>query len=148
MTQDRESDEYYTPKYIFDALKLKFDIDLTSPEGGIEWIPAKRYFTKEQDALKQEWVGKVWLNPPYSKPGEFMKKFIQHGNGVSLVCVSKSNWFKEVWDSADGILFPAPYFKFIHKTKGNQSIFMPVILIAMGEECVEALKNSGLGRMR
>lgn len=148
MTQDLESDEYYTPKFIFDGLKLQFDIDLTAPEGGIDWIPAKRYFTKEQDALKQEWAGKVWLNPPFSKPGDFMHRFLDHKNGVAIVCVSKAKWFERVWLEADGLLFPYVHLKFVHKTKGNQGIFMPVMMVAMGEECVRALKVSGLGRMR
>lgn len=29
-----KSDEWYTPKYIFDALNTWFDLDVAAPEGG------------------------------------------------------------------------------------------------------------------
>jgi phage N-6-adenine-methyltransferase len=35
----------------------------------------KRYFTKEQDGLVQNWQGSVWCNPPYGKEiGKWLKK--------------------------------------------------------------------------
>ncbi|WP_413382443.1 DNA N-6-adenine-methyltransferase [Alkalihalobacillus sp. 1P02AB] len=27
-----------------------------------------RFFSPEQDGLKQSWTGTVWMNPPYQKP--------------------------------------------------------------------------------
>jgi hypothetical protein len=32
----RDSDEQYTPKWIFDALGVEFDLDVCAPQGG--WI--------------------------------------------------------------------------------------------------------------
>lgn len=142
------NDEYYTPKFIFDALNIVFDIDVASPPGGVEWIPKKSYFTKEDDALIQAWDGKVWLNPPYSYPGEFMKKFVQHKNGIALVQMSKAKWFEYCWSEVDALCLPPVHLKFEHQTAGKKGIFMPVVLMAMGEECVFALRNSGLGRVR
>ena len=55
--------EWYTPKWIFNALNLKFDLDPCQPVGGIDWIPANKYYTIEDDGLKQDWSGNVWLNP-------------------------------------------------------------------------------------
>ena len=56
----KTSDDYYTPKWVFDALGLQFDIDVASPVGGISWIPAKRYFTQYDDGLLQDWGGGVF----------------------------------------------------------------------------------------
>ncbi len=44
-----------------------FCLDPASPGPGGP-VPARRYFTKEEDGLCQEWVGEhVWLNPPYGR---------------------------------------------------------------------------------
>lgn len=59
-------DDYYTPKDVFDALGLEFDLDVSAPPGGVPWVPAKRYYTLEDDGLTQPWFGRVWMNPPYS----------------------------------------------------------------------------------
>ena len=146
--QKTPNDEYYTPKFIFEALGLRFDLDCTAPEGGVPWLPADKYYTEADDALVQPWHGLVWLNPPYSGPGPFIEKFMDHGNGIALVQVSKAKWFKNVWETADALCFPNPHLKFEHKIEGSKGIFMPVILIGMGEIAVAALKQSGLGNVR
>jgi site-specific DNA-methyltransferase (adenine-specific) len=76
-------DDWGTPQWLFDCFNLGIE-DPRLPT----WKPAKnfygwdfgldaaaspqnakceKYFTKEQDALKQDWggYGNVWLNPPY-----------------------------------------------------------------------------------
>jgi hypothetical protein len=64
---DLTSNDYYTPKWIFETLDLQFDLDVASPSGGIPHIPAKQYFTQKDDGLAQDWFGRVWMNPPFSK---------------------------------------------------------------------------------
>jgi hypothetical protein len=42
-----ESDEWYTPKYIFDALGLRFDLDVAAPVGGGRAMcPVRRGWTR------------------------------------------------------------------------------------------------------
>ena len=38
-----------------------------------------RWFSKEDDGLRQKWHGRVWMNPPYSKPllGPFVTKLCE-----------------------------------------------------------------------
>lgn len=146
--QKSPNDEYYTPRHIFDALGIEFDLDCTAPEGGVPWLPAKKYYTEADDALVQPWEGTVWLNPPYSNPRPFIEKFIEHGDGVALVQVSKALWFKDVWERSDVLCFPSPHLKFEHKIEGAKGIFMPVILIGMGQKAIAALIRSNLGRIR
>ena len=52
-----ESDEWYTPRYIFDALLLRFDLDVAAPVGGPRHVPADAYFDPSHDGLIQEWRG-------------------------------------------------------------------------------------------
>ena len=51
------TNDYYTPKWLFDALGLEFDIDVAAPLQGIPWLPAKRWFSQADDGLAQEWGG-------------------------------------------------------------------------------------------
>lgn len=44
-------------------------------------------YNKEQDGLKQKWEGRVWLNPPYSRPTieHFITRMVEHNNGIALL---------------------------------------------------------------
>lgn len=95
----RTSDDYYTPKWLFDAMGLRFDIDVACPPEGPMFTPCDRYFTQEDDGLMQEWRGTIFMNPPYSKPAPWVEKFIKHGNGVALLPFAKSKWCQSLWDS-------------------------------------------------
>lgn len=137
--------DWYTPKWIFDCLGIEFCLDPCQPKGGIDWIPAKKYYTIEDDGLSSEWRGKVWLNPPYGKEtGEWLKKMHEHRNGVSLVFSrTDCKWFHSYVTQADAILFLRGRVKFVDglgKT-GGSGAGSGSMLIAWGEECVAALRN-------
>jgi hypothetical protein len=144
----KASDEYYTPQWIFRALNIKFDLDVSAPKGGVPWLPANNHFTIEDDGLAQNWYGNVWMNPPYSKPTPWIDKFIAHGNGIALLPYSKSKWFDKLWNVADGFASITPRLKFEHRDKGTQSIFMPCFLASMGSYCTDYLKASGINKVR
>lgn len=136
------SDDYYTPHSVFEAMAITFDMDVCAPPGGIAHIPAARYLTQAEDGLATPWEGRVWMNPPFSKPTPWVRKFIAHANGVCLVPHAKSRWHIELMESADGICVPgAGYFDFI-----GGSIFMPIWFAAFGDECVEAIGRLGVVR--
>ena len=135
------SDDYWTPKWVFDALGLEFDLDVACPPDGPPHTPAKAWYTQETNGLTSPWWGRVWMNPPYSKSSPWVRKFIEHGNGVCLVPMAKSQWFNELWDKADGLTPMPSNMKF-----DQGSIWMPVILAAMGQENADAIAN--IGRVR
>lgn len=58
--------EWATPQKFFDELNEKwhFELDVcATPENA----KCKRYFTKEEDGLQQEWKGICYMNPPYGR---------------------------------------------------------------------------------
>ena len=145
----RTSDDYYTPKWIFDALGVKFDLDVACPPEGPLFTPAKAWYTQETDGLTSPWWGTVWMNPPFSKTAPWVDKWIKHSDGIALLpCVKETKWVRELFDSSASVLwFNDLKIEFNHKGK-NQHIWTIVWLWAIGDKCVEALKQSGMGRVR
>ena len=142
------ADDWYTPKFIFDALNVEFDIDVCSPAGGTGIVPAKRFFTIDDDALVQNWDGFVWMNPPYSNPTPFVDKFISHKNGICLVPMAKAKWFHKLWNEAD-LIMPMPVnLKFIRPDGQTMQIMFNTALVGMGQKAIAAMIRSDLGRTR
>ena len=142
------SDDYYTPKWVFDTLDLEFDLDVASPPGGPPFVPCKRYFTQEDDGLAQEWTGLVWMNPPFSGTAAWMERWLQHQNGVCLVPCSRARWFSQLWDSPAVIVHPRPtdsMFNFWRDGKLT-NIYMPVVIAALGNGIVDGLNRLGKTR--
>lgn len=72
--------EWYTPKSLFDALGVRFDLDPACAAGAP--VPADYTYTKAHDGLAHEWFGHVWLNPPYGRHAiPFIDRMIAHGGG-------------------------------------------------------------------
>ena len=139
----RTSDDYWTPKWIFDALGLTFDLDVASPPEGPAHTPCHAYYTQKDDGLTAPWHGLVWMNPPYSKPNLWVQRFTEHANGICLVTFSKSYWFENLWNTADALLLPPIHMSFV-----QGQIFMPVVMAAYGNTATVALQNSKLGACR
>lgn len=64
MFTSTKNDEWRTPKAFFDGLdaEFHFTLDVAASETNHQ---CERYFTKEADALSQQWEGVCWCNPPY-----------------------------------------------------------------------------------
>ena len=65
-----ESEEWYTPPEIIAPVVEFFDeidLDPCSNSRTHPNVPAREVFTKEDDGLRQEWHGRVFLNPPYKR---------------------------------------------------------------------------------
>jgi len=99
------TDTWATPQALFGVLHREFDftIDLAA-EASTAKCP--RYFTKEQDALKQSWAGEVgFCNPPYGRG--VIDKFVErahfwanHGVTTTVMLVPSSTDSMWWWNFA------------------------------------------------
>ena len=100
-----ESDEWYTPAYVFDGLGCRFDLDVAAPPIPTK-VPADRFITA--DSLSQPWTGFIWMNPPFGGRNAldaWLEKFFDHGNGLALTPDRTSApWFRFAWSKADLVL--------------------------------------------
>jgi ParB-like chromosome segregation protein Spo0J len=109
--------EWYTPaKYIEPAREVLGDIDLDPASCMIaqKTVQARRFFTIDDDGLKQEWHGRVWMNPPYARGmiTEFTGKLVSEykaGRVTSAIMVVHSttdtSWFQAAAHVASAICF-------------------------------------------
>lgn len=84
-----KTDLHATPQEFFNELDREFHF-----ETDVCALPANakcaRYFTPEQDGLKQEWTGTCWMNPPYGREiGRWVKKARESArdNNAVVVCL-------------------------------------------------------------
>lgn len=139
------SDEWYTPPYIIEALG-EFDLDPCAAHG---WRTAKEHLYKEDNGLDEEWCGRVWLNPPYSRKlvAPFIEKMARHGNGIALIFnrMDIALWHETIFPTADSMLILRGRLKF-YRPDGSQgdSAGCGSVLLAWGEGNSRALQNCGL----
>jgi len=140
-----KSDEWYTPKYIFEALGSEFDLDPANAAPNGWHVPAKRLFSER--GLEQAWSGHVWLNPPFGGRNSltgWLLKFFDHGDGIVLVPDRTSApWFQRAAKRANAILFLSPKVKF-ERPDGTlgKSPSTGTALMAAGPKACEALRRA------
>ena len=146
-----ETDEWYTPRYIFDALGVSFTLDVACPPEGPRYVPADNFYSR--DALELDWFGMVWMNPPFghqSTKRAWLRKFFDHGCGIALLPDRTSApWWQEFAPLADAVLFVAPKVKFERPdgTTGDQP-GTGTTLFACGDTAADALiRASSLGQV-
>lgn len=66
--QSSESDDWWTPQWLYDALdrEVHFETDVCASHHN---ALCANYYTREDDALRQRWTGRCWMNPPYGRSG-------------------------------------------------------------------------------
>ena len=76
-----QRNDWETPQDLFDMLNAEFNFTL-DPCANAENAKCQKYFTQEQDGLRQDWQGEtVFCNPPY---GREIKKWISKAYQESL----------------------------------------------------------------
>lgn len=144
-----ESDEWYTPPELLDALGATYDLDPCSPGPG-HWVPALNIYTKEDDGLSQPWHGFVFMNPPFGGRNShiaWLTKFIDHGNGIAIVrAYTSAAWFHDHAVKVDAMLFPRSKTKFVRPDGSiGKSPGHGIVLLGMGSRAKAAMKASALG---
>lgn len=99
-----EPDTWLTPQWILSQLG-NFDLDPCAATQNPTWTGTMNHFTEEEDGLAQAWDGRVFMNPPFSKTTNWIRKHADHGNGISLVpaTVESIVWREVVWKKAKAI---------------------------------------------
>ena len=142
--RDPLKDEQYTPKWMFDHMGIEFDLDVAAPIEHKDHVPASNRLTVIEDGLAQEWIGRVWCNPPFSSPKPWVSKFIAHANGILLAPIgSNGHWVTELFNSEARVRLLEPTMKFVDKEGNLRPVMWRIALWAMGDECVKALENFG-----
>ena len=83
-----KTDLWATPQYFFDKYNeiYKFNTDVCALPNNAK---CEKFFTPEQDGLKQEWNGVCWMNPPYGRTiKQWVKKAYESSlNNATVVCL-------------------------------------------------------------
>lgn len=93
-----KSDDWETPQDLFDKLNevFHFTLDVCASSKNAK---CKKYFTKEQDGLSQDWAtNKIWCNPPYGRRiGEWVKKCSCHPRCSAMLLPARTDtrWFHD-----------------------------------------------------
>jgi hypothetical protein len=136
-----DTDDWYTPQWIFEKMNVTFDLDVCAPPGGVPWIPAIRSFSIDDDGLVQPWEGFIWCNPPYSAPFAWCDKWVIHGNGVIVLRADlSSRGPAAAFAAATSLFVPTPRLQFVNGHGEKQgSVNFSTVLLGVGEDADWAL---------
>jgi hypothetical protein len=120
------NNEWYTPEPFIAAAREvmgAIDCDPASSEVANATVQAERFFTKDDDGLRQaEWGERVWMNPPYAQPliSEFAANLVHRleDGQVREACVLVNNatearWFRTMSSRASAMCLVDSRVKFI-----------------------------------
>ena len=111
-------ENWSTPDHVFRNLNkvFKFNIDVCAEKWNAK---CHKFYSKEDNALEQDWFGSCWMNPPYNQLYKWMKKAYESARlGCTVVCLvpvrSDQDWWHEFALKGD-IIFIRGRVNFIHK---------------------------------
>ena len=118
------NNEWYTPAEYIEAARAvmgSIDLDPASSDIAQKIVQAKTYYTINDDGLRREWQGRVWLNPPYSSDliPKFISKLVKSVEGgtvnEAIVLVNnatETTWFCRLIGVAAAVVFPRGRVKY------------------------------------
>ena len=126
--------DWSTPQELFNKLnaEFKFTLDVCASDWNAK---CEKYFTEEQDALKQDWGNNIcWMNPPYGKVlMQWIEKAFQSSlNGADVVCLVPSATDLEWWHKfamKGEIKFIRSRPRFVTKEGKWQQTFSPSTIV-------------------
>lgn len=139
-------DEWLTPPWLIERLG-PFDLDPCSPVTR-PWDTARIHYTKADNGLSRQWLGRVWCNPPYGRyTGTWLKRCFDHGNAIALIFARTETeiFFEHVW-KADALLFLRGrlYFYSVNGERAKANSGAPSVLVAYGSNNAVCLKIADL----
>jgi hypothetical protein len=108
--------DYYTPPLYVESARTvlgSIDLDPASSDLANRMVKATRYYTIEEDGLRQEWAGNIFLNPPWGGAARnFVARALQEYRGGRInqaVIVLSAEYTDRQWMKALGILDRFPF---------------------------------------
>ena len=127
------NNERYTPEHIIQLARKTMegiDIDPASCEiVNNVLVKATQYFDKHTDGLRQEWNGRVWLNPPYERGliEAFVDKLLEEyraGRTTEAVVLtnnsSETRWYGKLLEESSAICVVSGRIRFCAIDSSNQ----------------------------
>tara|TARA_R100000781_G_scaffold90240_1_gene55744 strand:+ start:256 stop:729 length:474 start_codon:yes stop_codon:yes gene_type:complete len=146
------TNEWATPDYLFKELDKEFNFTL-DPCATKENAKCKKYYTMEDDGLKQNWEDHiVFMNPPYGREiGRWVKKAYHESlNGSIVVCLIPARTDTTYWHK---YVFPYAEIRFIKgRVKFGSGLkdapFPSAVAIFSNKDQEEWIKERGWRQMR
>ena len=135
LARSSSDENWFTPEVFIRSARKVFggDID-TDPASSIianEIVQARVFYTVEDNGLLQNWMGNVWLNPPYTRGviNRFMEKlkyeFETTGHTQQFITLTNnttdSKWFATLASISAAMVFPSFRISYwnLHRTKNK-----------------------------
>lgn len=126
------NNEWYTPECYLESARSvlgSIDVDPASNDIAQLKVKSKAYYTQETNGLDKDWIGKVWMNPPYA--GKLIKLFaaklvdeVISGNTTDFIVLvnnaTETSWFKEMLSVSEAICLVNKRIRFLDP-QGNPS---------------------------
>jgi len=140
---EADTDDWYTPAWVFEGLGLRFDLDVAAPPGGVPWVPADSFYTESDDGLLQPWFGLVWCNPPYSAPTAWCDRWAEHSDGLLLVRADLSTGGPfRAFRAADAVWVPKGRLGFVNGFGGRSpDVTFSSVLLGRGVAAVGGMRR-------
>ena len=107
-----KSNDWATPQDFFDRYNEEFYFTL-DPCATHENAKCKKYYTKEENGLLQDWSGEVvFMNPPYGKEisSWIEKAYKEYKKGTVVVCLIPARTDTKYWHK---YIFPYAEIRFV-----------------------------------
>ena len=133
------SNDWATPQEFYDKLNLEFNFTL-DPCANHSNAKCKKFFTPDEDGLKQSWEGHtVFCNPPYGREiAKWVRKCYEESKKYNITCVmliparTDTTYFHEyIYHKAYEIRFLKGRLKF---GNSNNSAPFPSMVVIFKEE--------------
>ena len=155
--QDR-TEEWYTPTEVTEAARRvmgAIDCDPATSDGN--HTAAKNFFTAKTNGLCKEWLGNVWLNPPFGRGlAAWMYKLneeLASGRVSQAICLvpvwTNAHWFHALCERGASLCFPQG-INFVDSRTMEQRkrpTPSPIVIVYVGnrhEEFQQEFKQFGL----
>ena len=145
VAQNSGENEWYTPPQFIESARLvmgSIDTDPASNPIANATVKASRFFTKDEDGLKQKWDGNVWMNPPYAQPlmsqfAEAISEKFESGEIEQAIILvnnaTETQWFQRMASVASAVCFPKSRVKFLDPNGKPGAPLQGQAIIYMGD---------------